>query len=76
MGTDPGAYSLAEVDAIEEAVWPLLEWHNAQIQGAVIACLLARWLATHPEHQRARVLATEMAYVQRLVGTYTTKPPP
>jgi hypothetical protein len=61
----------SDVEAIVEQIRPLLAGHDAAIQGAVLADLLAMWLAGHvgesAEQAREILLHNNIEMVRKLI---------
>ena len=52
---------------VVDQIRPLLVGHRAAVQGAVLAQLLAYWIAGHPEEVREGVLADHLVGMHNMV---------
>lgn len=57
----------ARVDALVERIRPILAGNHPAVQGAVLADLLAIWLAGHPAELRHELLTMHDATVRKLI---------
>lgn len=76
---DPDAVSFGdEADALVDRISPLLAGQSAELQGAVLADLIAIWLAGHRieggrvegDRMREELLALHVAHVRELACLY------
>lgn len=58
---------IVRYQALMEMIKPLLAGHPPEVQGAVLADLLAYWLAGHPEAMRPSLLRVHMEGVLTLL---------
>jgi hypothetical protein len=59
-----------EIEQIERAareIHPLLAGRRPEVQGAILADLLATWLAVHPTHLRDEILSLHVDTVRLLI---------
>ena len=61
------------VDELEGRIRDLLIGQHPAFQGAVLACLLARWLAGHHAEVRDELLAIHLRSVAKLIPLYEPK---
>jgi len=69
----PLPFDSAAVDRLEDQICPLLAGRHPALQGAVLACLVARWLAGHAPALRADILSAHLKALEDLVPLYADK---
>lgn len=72
---DDDAADVHEAEKLEEQVRPLFAGHQAPIQGAALAGLLASWLAGHHPEVRERLIELHIEGVRALIPYNDPWPP-
>jgi hypothetical protein len=65
--TDAGDDQVATVESVREKIRPILAGLAAEVQGAVLADLLAIWLAGHNPELREDMLVMHLGMVRKLL---------
>ena len=66
--TDPLDRSVDEIAAVTDAIRPLLYGRPREVQGAILADLLAMWLAGHPSQLRESVLMMHIQAMRPMIA--------